>query len=76
MTTCHTDERAASTAAPAFERRPERNGLVSLRVSNAERRELERLARKRKSTISCILRAGLAHARRLHADAATVCGEG
>jgi hypothetical protein len=63
-----------STAAPAFERRPERTGLVSLRVSKAERRELERLARKSRASISDVLRDGLAAVRRLHGDAETVCG--
>jgi hypothetical protein len=51
--------------------RPEQ---VVLRVSSAERRELERLARKHKATLSDVLRDGLAHVRRLHDDAECVVG--
>jgi hypothetical protein len=60
-----------ASAAVTFEHRPERSELVSLRVSAAERRELERMARKRKATISDVLRDGV---RRLHADAECVVG--
>jgi hypothetical protein len=49
-----------STSAPVFERRPERASLLSLRVSAAERREIERLARKSKGSISDVLRDGVA----------------
>jgi hypothetical protein len=61
-------------ASPIFERRPERSTLVSVRVSLAERIELERLARKAGATISDVLRDGLAQVRRVHQDAETVCG--
>jgi hypothetical protein len=71
MTMSLTDGRQMATTAVVFEHRPERGELVSLRVSAAERRELERLARKRKTSLSDVLRAGV---RRLHADAECVAG--
>jgi hypothetical protein len=45
-----------------------------MRVSKAERRELERLARGTGATISDILRDGLAAVRRLHGDDEIVGG--
>ena len=56
------------TDAQIFERRPERTGLVALRVSPAERAELEKLARLLGLSISDVLRDGLAQVRRQHAD--------
>jgi hypothetical protein len=60
--------------ATVFERRSERAGIVSMRVSPAERRELERLARQAGATISDVLRDGLAHVRQLRADAECAVG--
>jgi hypothetical protein len=54
-----------------FERRAGRAGQVVVRVSSAERIELERLAQKSGCTLSDILREGL---RRLHADAECTLG--
>jgi hypothetical protein len=63
-----------STAHSEFARRAARRERVIVRLSPEERRELERLARKSKSTISDVLRDGVAHVRRLHADAECVQG--
>jgi hypothetical protein len=62
------------TAAFARKPRPERTARVAVRVSAAERRELERLARENNASVSDIVRDGLAAVRRLHDDAETVCG--
>jgi hypothetical protein len=58
----------------AFEHRTPRHTRVIVRVTPAERRELERLARRQKTTLSAVLRDGLAHVRRLHDDAECVVG--
>jgi hypothetical protein len=57
-----------------FERRSERAGLVSMRVSAAERRELERLARESKGSISDVLRDGVARVLASARDAECVAG--
>jgi hypothetical protein len=62
---------SAMRTSPSFERSPERSGFVAVRVSPAE---LERLARKRGTSVSKVLRDGLAEmCGQLHAE--TVAGD-